>query len=138
MTEKRLALCVKTSSGARAGEKGEVVAALAVLGLVINDAIFDLHLADGEVALEVVGVVLGIPKTELDTAEGGDGRSRRPAIRNRQLPDFKALIERHKVAGVGLDAPKAGADHGVAHAMAAGVVLKFMPRGLPGWGPELF
>ena len=70
--EKRLALGVKTSGGPRAGEIGEVVAALAVLRLVIDDAVFDLHLADGEVALEVGGVVLGIPQAELDAGEGGE------------------------------------------------------------------
>jgi hypothetical protein len=39
-----LALRVEAGAGLRAGEVGKVVAALAVLGLVIDDAVFDLHL----------------------------------------------------------------------------------------------
>ena len=55
-----------------------MVAALAVLGLVIDDAVFHLHLAGVEVALEVGGVVLRIPQAELDGGEGGDARRGRP------------------------------------------------------------
>ena len=68
-----LALGVEAAAFGGAGEVGKVVAALAILGLVIDDAVFDLDLADGEVALEVGGVVLRIPEAELDGGEGGDG-----------------------------------------------------------------
>ena len=56
-----LALRVEASSGLRAGEVGKVIAALAILSLVIDDAVLDLDLADVEIALEVGGVVLGVP-----------------------------------------------------------------------------
>jgi hypothetical protein len=81
-----------------------VVAALAVLGLVIDDAVLDFDLADVEVALEVGGVVLGVPQAELDAGEGGDVRPGRAAIGDRELPDFEVFVERDEVAGVRLDA----------------------------------
>ena len=52
-----------------AGEVGEVIAALAVFGFVVDHAILDLHLRDVEVALVVRRVVLRVPQTELDQRE---------------------------------------------------------------------
>ena len=48
---------------------GVMVAALPVLGLVVDGAALYLHFAGGEVALEVGGVVLGVPQAELHEAE---------------------------------------------------------------------
>ena len=45
--QERFALSVKARSRAGAGEIGEVIAALAVLRLVIDNAVFDLYLSDG-------------------------------------------------------------------------------------------
>ncbi len=66
-----VALRVEAGEGLRAGEEGEVVAPLAILGLVVDDAVLDLHLPHGVVALEVGGVVLGVPEAELHRAEEG-------------------------------------------------------------------
>jgi hypothetical protein len=54
--EEAVALGVEAGQGDRAGEEREVVAPLPVLRLVIDDAVLDLDLAGGVVALEV-GVV---------------------------------------------------------------------------------
>src|ERR1019366_9042089 len=67
--EENVALCVEPGQLGRAGEPGEVIAALAVFGLVIDDAVFDLHLSDAEVALAIGGVVLRIPQAEFDGRE---------------------------------------------------------------------
>ena len=56
-----------------------MVAPLAVLGLVIDDAVLDLDLADRVVALEVRRVVLCVPEAELDGAEQRQARRRRRA-----------------------------------------------------------
>ena len=48
---------------------GVVIAALAVFGLVADHAALHLHLAGGEVALEVGGIVHRVPQAELDVAE---------------------------------------------------------------------
>jgi hypothetical protein len=114
----------RSRAGLRTGEVGEVVAALAVLGLVIDDAVFHFDLAGIEVALEVGGVVLRIPQAELDAGEAGKRGFGCAAIGHRKLPDFQVFIERNKVAGVRLDAAVTRPDHRVAHAVAAGVVLR--------------
>jgi len=46
-----------------------VIAPLAVFGLVVDDLILNLDLAGAEIALEVGGVVLRVPKTEFDARE---------------------------------------------------------------------
>src|SRR3990172_1500161 len=64
--EEGLALRVEPGQRFGAGEVGEVIAALAVLGLVIDHTVIDLDLADGKIALEVGEVVPCVPKAELD------------------------------------------------------------------------
>ena len=60
---------VKAVHRAVCPEHGVVVAALAVLGLVVDDAALYLHFTGGVVALEVGAVVHGIPQAELHIAE---------------------------------------------------------------------
>ena len=67
--EERVARRVEAGRRRRAGEVGEVVAPLAVLGRVVDDAVLDLDLAGRVVALEVRRVVLGVPEAELDGPE---------------------------------------------------------------------
>ena len=50
-----------------------MVAALAVLGLVVDGRAVDLDLADAVVALEVGRVVVGVPEAELDEGEELEG-----------------------------------------------------------------
>ena len=45
-----------------------VISAFAVFCLVINAASCNLYLSDGEVSLEIGGVILGVPKTEFNIA----------------------------------------------------------------------
>ncbi len=71
-----VALGVEAGERLGAGEVGEVIAPLAVFGLVVDDPVLDLDLAGRVVALEVGGVVLGIPQAELD---GAEERELRPA-----------------------------------------------------------
>ena len=64
--EECITLRIEAGQFGGAGEPGEVVAALAILGLVIDDLVLDLDLSDAEIALEIGGVVLRIPQAELD------------------------------------------------------------------------
>ena len=59
----------KPASGFGAGEVGEVVAPFTVFGLVVDDAVFHFDLADVEIALEIGGIVPGIPQAKLDARE---------------------------------------------------------------------
>ena len=76
--EEGLALGVEPGQRLGAGEVGEVVAALAVLGLVVDHAVGDLDLAGGVVPLVVRGVVLARPRARTRP------RRRRTARRGRR------------------------------------------------------
>ena len=123
--QERVALRVEAGQLLRAGEVGEVIAPLAVLGLVIDHPVLDLDLAGAEVALEVGGVVLRVPQAELDAAKRPRAR---PAssrwLVSGELPDLQVLAQRHEIAGLGLDAAVGRADDRVAQAVAAVVVVQ--------------
>ena len=134
--QKRFPLRVKPAR-LRTGKVGEMIAPLPVLRLVIDDAVFHLHLARIEVALEVGGVVLRIPQAKFDAREPGQRCPGRSPVRHRHLPDFQVVVQRYKVPRVRLDPAVRGPDHRVAHPVAAGVILQVVPRRLPRWRPEL-
>ena len=64
--QESFALGIKASQRLGTGEVGKMIAALAVFGLVIDHAAFDLDLPGVEIALEIGGVILGIPQAEFD------------------------------------------------------------------------
>ena len=104
--EEGLALGVEAGERRGAGEVGEVVAALPVFGRVVDDAFVGHHLdlADREVALEVGGVVQGVPETELDRAEQRQLGARGTVVGDRRPPDLEGLAERDDVRRLDLDA----------------------------------
>ncbi len=112
-----------------------MIAPLPVLRLVIDDFVFDLHLPDAEIALEVGGIVLGVPETELNQGKGRNRSRREPVVAQSKLPDFECLIERHKIARTGRDAAILRAYGRVTHAVPARVLLQIAAGGHPGWRP---
>ena len=60
---------IKAIEGGIGPEDRIVVPALPVLGLVIDGPVGNLHLTGGEVALEVGGIVHGVPQTEFQIGE---------------------------------------------------------------------
>jgi hypothetical protein len=131
--EKGVARGVEPGDFFRAGEVGEVVTAFAVLGLVVDDTVFDFDLADAEIALEVAGVVKRVPQAKLNGREDGEFGGALAVIRDRELPDLKVLVEGNEVACRRLDALLVGANDGVTHAVATRVALELSLGGLPGW-----
>jgi hypothetical protein len=97
----------------------------------------DLDLADREVALEVRGVVPGVPETELDGAEQRQPGRIGAVIGDRRPPDLQGLAEWDEVDDLGLDAGPPRADDGVAEAVTAAIVLELGVRRLPGRRPEV-
>ena len=89
--EERVALRVEAGEFFRAGEIREVVAALAILGLVVDDAVDDFDLAGAEIALEIGGVVLRIPQAELDAGKNGELRRLLAAIGHLRISRFRAF-----------------------------------------------
>ena len=135
--EERVALRVEAGQRLRAGEVGEVVAPLAVLRLVVDDAILDLDLAYRVVALEVGVVFERLPQAELDRAEERHLRRRGPLVRDAHPPDLEVLAERHEVARLGPDPAQPRPDDRVAQAVAAAVVLEIALDRLPARAPEV-
>ena len=133
--EERVALRVEAGQRLGTGEVREVVAPLAVLGRVVDDAVLDLHLADRVVALEVRGVVLGVPQAELDRAEEREPRRLGPLVGDPDPPDLEVLPARHEEQRLRADAPVARGDDRVAQAVAAGVVLQLALGRLPARAP---
>ena len=64
--EEVFALCIEAGKRCRACEVSEMIPPFAILRLVVDDAIFNLHFADIEIALEIRRVILRIPETEFD------------------------------------------------------------------------
>ena len=131
-----IALRVEAGKFFRAGEIREVIAALAILGLVIDDPVHNLDLAGAEIALEVGGVILGVPETELDTGENGEPGRFFAAVGHLEFPDLQRFAHRHKITRLRLNLVTARTDDGIAHAVAAFVPVQFGPRGLPGGRPK--
>src|ERR1035438_244908 len=113
-----------------------MIAALAILRLVVDYLIFDLDLAGAEVPLEVSGIVLRVPKAELDGGEDGEPGGLPAAVGHLELPDFQVLAQRDEVAGLRVDILIAGGDGGIAQAVAAFVMIQWSACGLPGGRPE--
>ncbi len=114
-----------------------MVAALAVLGLVVDDAVLDLDLAGVEVALEVGLVVPGVPQAELDAEKIERSAAVSRWLVMRQLPDLQVGVQRHEIERFGLDAVRQRADGRVAQAVAAVVAVQRAARRLPRGRPEL-
>ena len=106
--EKRLALRVEARHGGRAGEVGEVVAALPVARLVEDDPVRDLDLAGRERALEVRRVLPRVPEAELDRAEEREPGGRVAAVDDPRAPDLERLAERDEVQRLRLDPGRGG------------------------------
>ena len=134
--EERVALRVETGELFRAGEIREMVAALAILGLVVDDPVHDLDLAGAEIALEVGGVVLRVPEAKLDAGKKRELRGFVAVIGHREFPDFQRFTQRHEICGLRLDLAVARTDGGIAHAVAAFVFVQLGARRLPGRRPE--
>ena len=135
--EEHVALRVETGQLFRAGEIREVIATLAILGLVVDDVIHDFDLTCAEVALEVGGVVLRIPEAEFDAGEDGELGGRLSVVGHHAFPDLERLAQRHEISRPRLDALADGADGRVAHAVAALVFVELAARGLPRRRPKL-
>ncbi len=129
--EEGVAVGVEAGELGGAGEEGKVVAPLAVLGPVVDDAAVHLHLAGREVALKIGGVVLGVPQAELHRGEDRQRTVNVTQVGQPEPPDLEGLTEGDVVQGLGPDAPVARGDHGVREAMTALVVVEDWLGGLP-------
>ncbi len=134
--EERFALRIEAGEGVGAGEVGEVVAPLAILRLVVDDAIFYLDLADVEVALVIGRIIPGVPQGKFERGEERDGARPGREVGQRQPPDFQRFVEGHEIGDGGADTGVTGVNIRVANAVAAFVFVQRLAGWLPGGGPE--
>src|ERR1700730_4286874 len=135
--EERLALAVEPRERRGAGEVREVVAALAVLGLVVDDPVGHLDLAGRVVALVVRRVVLCVPEGELDGGEERKLGRRLPVVGDGGPPDLVILAARHEVHRLRRDPCPGRLDGRVRQPVPALVGVKRRPGGLPRWRPVI-
>ena len=135
--EEGLTLRVEAGQRLGAGEIGEMVAALAVLGLVVDDAPLDLDLADVVIALEVGGVVLRVPQAELDRREDRQIDGFFAVVGEPEPPDLEVRAQRDKIQRLSADAAITRRDGRVRQPVAALVGGEVALGRLPGGRPEL-
>ena len=124
LVRSRLRAKVRVAVGVEAGDgrvdavDRVVVATLAVFGLVVDRAVLDLHLADGQVALVVGLVVFRVPQAELDEAEERDRLGSVGRVGERDLVDLGVDVYGDKEQRGHFQPAARARDAGVAHAVA--------------------
>ncbi|OIQ79418.1 hypothetical protein GALL_388480 [mine drainage metagenome] len=121
---------------------GVVVAALAVLGLVVDRAAraverLDLDLADRQVALVVGLVVLRVPQCELDEREQRDGLRGVGRVGQGDLLDLGVLADRDEEQRLDAEPAALTRDPGVPEAVAALEVVEIGLDRHPRRGPDV-
>ena len=118
-----------------AAEERVVVAALAVLGLVVDCAALDLDFADRVGALVVRHVVQCFEEAELDVRKETQLLGLLGLVADGDFPDLEILAGRYEHQLLDLDAILLAGDAGVAKAMAALEGIEFgagrFPTGIP-------
>ena len=125
--QEAVAVGVKAVDRCVHGVDGVVIAALTVLGLVVDRAALDLHLAGGEVALEIGRVILRVPQAELHKAEQGNLFGRVRPVGELHARHQGVHAARHHRGLAHAQAVLFAGDHRVAQAVAA---LVGVQRGL--------
>ena len=102
----------------------EVVAAFLIFGLVENGRAFDFHFTGVEVSLEVGGVVLCVPQTPFNEGEQLDRLCLAALVLQNQTLDFAVVVLGYEESHFCGDVVLLTGDHGVAHAVTAGVSVQ--------------
>ena len=113
-----------------------VVAALTVLGLMVDDARLYFHFAGGEVALEVGAVVDGVPQAELHIAEHVQLLCGVCLVLQGQAVQLTGIAFWHEQLLRSADAVLLAFEDGVAQTMATGVAVQLGLGGLPAGVPH--
>jgi len=113
-----------------------MVAALAVLGLVVDGAALDLDFAGREIALEVGGIVHSIPETELQIAEYSKRFRYITLVGQHQTVDLAVVAYRHKQLQLRGQTVLFAGNDAVPEAVAALIAVQLGLGGLPAGIPD--
>ena len=91
----------------------------------IDRGAFDLDAARGEIPLEVGAVILCIPEAPLCHGEDGEILSFSTLVRDDYLLNFSVVVLRYEECNFSLEAVLLTGDDGVAHTVAALILIKF-------------
>ena len=117
-------------------EKSVVVAALAILSLVVNRAALDLDLACRKIALEVGGIIHGVPQTELYIAEYSKRFRYITLVGQHQTINLAVVAYRHKQLQLRGQTVLFAGDDAVPKAVAALIAVQLGLGGLPAGIPD--
>ena len=118
------------------GVQRVVVAALAVFGLVVDRAALHLDLTGGEVALEVGGIVHGVPQAELYIAEYSKRFRRVAFVGQHQTVDLAVVAHGHEQLQPRSQPALFAGDDAVTQTVAALVKIQLGLGGLPAGVPD--
>ena len=117
------------------GVECEVVASVAVFGLVVDGGAYYLNAAGGEVSLEVCAVVLSVPEAPLCERPQLEGLGGTALVGENQLLNLAVVVLRNEESSLSLESVLLAGDDGVAHAVAALVAVELGlyrgPAGVP-------
>ena len=127
---------IKAGNGRIAPEYRIVIAALTVFRLMVDDGRLHLHLAGGEVALEVGAVVNGIPQAELHIAEHIQLFYGIRLIFQSQAVQLTGIAGGHEQFLRSGNTVLLTLQNGIAQTVAAGVAVQLCLGGLPAGVPD--
>ncbi len=127
---------VEPVEGTVHAEEGVMVAAFAVFGLVIEDVPIDLHLARGEVPLEILHVGGSVPEAPFHEGIELEGLFRRTRVHEFHPVHFAAVADGHEEKDIGLQPVLLPRHPGIAHAVAALIGVEGGLAGLPARIPD--
>jgi len=113
-----------------------MVSPLAVLRLVIDDPVFNLHFSGGEVALEVCLVVMCVPEAPLHEREQADALRHPAVVAEGDSLHLTGVAQRNEEEHVGPQAVLFRTNPGVTHAMMTGVVFHIGLHRFPARRPD--
>ena len=113
-----------------------VVPALPVFGLMVEGAALYLDFTGGEITLEIGGVIHSVPQTKFQIAEHGELFFRVGVIGQDQPIHFAVVTQRYKELHISAQAVFCAVNDSIAHAMAAGIFVKFRLNRLPAGVPD--
>ncbi len=112
-----------------------MITSVSVLCYVVDSRTFDLNTACREVSLEVCAVVLSIPETPFSDREDREALSFLAFICENYLLNFAVIVLRNEESNFSLESVLFTLDDGVAHTVAALILIQLClyrgPAGVP-------
>ena len=99
---------------------------------------FDLHFSGGEISLEILLIIIGVPETPLYIRKYFDLSGFVGFICEIEEHDLACIAHRNQVQLIGCDPVLGSVEAGITHAVSADVAVQLCLGRLPGSVPDLF